>query len=220
MDNAGLLQEGANPNSEQYAKYMPRLNDLVNVWQTEGIKLWTLAMLQVTLVAGQGTYVLPAGSVDSVVTSKPLEVLEGYFADQNSIWRPLDKLSWNTYDNLSNPTQQGAVTGFFANKQQTQMQVTTWLVPDATAALGTLQLLIQQQITNVVSTIDTINFPREWFMALHWGLADEICTGQPDAIVQRCQQRAMMYKDKLEEWDQEVVSVFFQPNSQAGHSRF
>jgi hypothetical protein len=220
MDNAGLLQDGDNPSSEQYAKYMPRLNDMINVWQTEGIKLWTLGMLAVALVQGQGQYTLPAATTDSVILSKPLEVLEGYFADQNQIWRPLDKLSWNTYDNLSNPTQQGAVTGFFANKQQNTLVVTTWLVPDATAALGTLQLLVQQPITNVISTIDAMNFPREWFMALHWGLADEICTGQPDAIVQRCQQRAMMYKEKLEDWDQEQTSIYFQPNAQGAASRF
>ena len=47
MDNAGLLQDGDSPSSEQYAKYMPRLNDMINVWQTEGIKLWTLGMLTV-----------------------------------------------------------------------------------------------------------------------------------------------------------------------------
>lgn len=216
MENAGLLQDGDDPTSEHYAKYLPRLNDLVNIWQTDGIKLWTNQIIPVTLTAGTSIYTLPAGSVDSVITSKPLRVLEAYYSDSNSLWRPLDVMSWNTYNGLSNQTQKGAITGVFPNKQQTALTVTTWLVPDAQAATGTLQLLIQQQITNVISLTDSMNFPREWFMALHWGLADEICTGQPDSIIMRCQQRAMMYKEKLEDWDQEDASIFFQPNSSSG----
>ena len=33
-------------------------------------------------------------------------------------------------------------------------------------------------------------FAQEWRIALRWGLADDIATGQPQAIMDRCAQRA------------------------------
>ena len=210
MRDAGLLQEGDEPSGEDYATYTVRLNDLINLWQTQGLKLWLNFLQPVVLVAGQTTYSLgPAGST---ITTKPVRVAEGYYVEAGGTSRQLDALSWNTYNTLSSRTQRGAVTGYFVDKQQDNLAVSLWLVPDTSAATGRVDLLIQKQVTNVVKLTDTMNFPIEWFMALRWGLADDISTGQPPSIVQRCQTRAEAFRLALEEWDVEDGSTFFQPN--------
>ncbi len=212
MKNAGLLQDGDDPSGELLMDCMNRLNDIVNLWQTQGIKLWLNKMRTITLVAGTATYTLgPAGT-----GIRQMRVLEGYYRDVNNIDRPLDMLSWNDYNALSNKTQQGVVTGFFVDKQALNTAVTMWLVPDATAALGTVRLLVQDPVTNVISLTEAMNFPNEWYMALHWGLADEICTGQPAGIIQRCAQRAKMYREALEDWDVEDASTSFAPDHRGG----
>ena len=63
--DAGLLQEGQAPNSEQLVMGMRKLTDVINLWQTQGLKLWLLQDMPVTLVAGQGTYLLGPTSVTS-----------------------------------------------------------------------------------------------------------------------------------------------------------
>ena len=211
MRDAGLLQEGDEPSGEDYATYIVRLNDLINLWQTQGLKLWLNFLQPVVLVAGQTTpyYLGPAGAT---ITTKPTRVVEGYYVTASGTSRQLDPLSWNTYNTLSNRIQQGAVTGYFVDKQQDNLAVSLWLVPDTSAATGRVDLLIQKQVTNVVKLTDTMNFPIEWFMALRWGLADDISTGQPPSIVQRCQTRAEAFRLALEEWDVEDGSTFFQPN--------
>jgi hypothetical protein len=213
--DAGLIAEGDSINSEQIVTGLRKLTDLVNLWQTQGIKLWLNVDTTITLVAGTATYTLgPAGSV---VMVKPPRVLDAYYRDANGIRRPLVPMAWADYIRLSQITQTGAVNSYFVDKQATQLSVFFWLVPDATAALGTAHLLLQTQVTNPISVTETVNFPVEWRIALRWGLADEICTGQPQAIMDRCQQRALAYRTALEDWDVEDVSVRFAADTR-GHT--
>lgn len=213
MRNCGLLQKGEEPDSEDYAEFLPRLNDLINLKQTQGLKLWLQQDVAITLVAGTAYYALgPAGSI---LSTKPMRVLnDGYYLDSNNVSRPIFAIARQEYDQLSTRTQQGPITQFYVDKQQLNLGVWFWLVPDADAATGTAHLIVQNQVTNMIELDDTLNFPQEWFMALHWGLADEICTGQPVTIMERCQQRAEMYWQKLEDWDVEDPSTRFQVDSQ------
>ena len=212
--DAGLLQEGQSPNSEQLVTGMRKLGDVINLWQTQGLKLWLLQDLPVTLVDGQGTYTFgPAGTV---TMAKPLRVIEAYYEDLNHIRRPLIPMSWNDYTRLSQVTQKGQLNSYFVDKQQLQLSVFFWLIPDAMAATGQAHLVLQNQVTNFINLTETMNFPAEWRIALRWGLADELATGQPQAIMDRCQQRATQYRMMLEDWDVEDASTRFTPDSRGG----
>ena len=217
--DAGLTQEGQTPNSEQIVTGMRKLTDLVNLWQTQGLKLWLNVDTTIPLTSGQGTYtMLPSmGDVDMV---KPLRVLEAYYRDVNAIRRPLTPMSWNDYVRLSQVTQTGQINSYFVDKKQLQLDVFFWLIPDATAATGEAHLLLQTQVTNFISVTETLNFPIEWRIALRWGLADELATGQPQAIMDRCQQRSQMYRDMLENWDVEDAPTRFAPDSRGAQRSF
>jgi len=209
--DAGLMQEGQSPNSEQIVMGMRKLEDIINLWQTQGLKLWLLQDLAISLTAGQGTYTFgPAGTVSM---TKPLRVIEAYYADANQIRRPLIPMSWNEYTRLSQVNQLGQFNSYFVNKQQTVLSVFFWLIPDAVAATGQAHLVIQNQVTNFINLQETMNFPIEWRIALRWGLADELATGQPQAIMDRCQQRAQAYRTMLEDWDVEDASTRFAPDN-------
>jgi len=213
--DAGILQEGQSPNSEQIVRGMSKLTDVINLWQTQGLKLWLNVDTEITLVAGQGYYTL--GPLGNVPMTKPLRVVECYYMDQNGIRRPLNPMSWNEYTKLSQVNQQGQLSSYFVNKEQSVLSVFFWLVPDATAATGTAHLVLQNQVTNFVSLTETMNFPIEWRIALRWGLADELATGQPQAIMDRCMNRAQSYRDALENWDVEDAATRFTPDSRGGY---
>jgi len=215
--DAGLLQEGQSPSAEQVVTGMRKLGDMINLWQTQGLKLWLMEDLAVTLVAGQGTYTF--GPSGTVAMDKPLRVIEAYYRDANAIRRPLIPLAWNDYTRLSQITQVGQLNSYFVDKQQSVLSVFFWLVPDATAATGTAHLVLQRQVTNLVNLTDTMNFPAEWRIALRWGLADEICTGQPQAIMDRCQSRAIAYRTMLEDWDVEDAPTRFTPDVRGGFTQ-
>lgn len=213
--DAGLIQEGDTPTSDKIASGMNRLNDMINLWGTQGLKLWTYLDQSITLVSGTSQYVL--GPSGSIITVKPMRAIQGYYLDSNSVRRPIYPLSWNEWLTLSQTTNTGAVSQYFVDKQQANLVVNFWLVPDATAATGTAHLLIPRQITNFTGLTDTMNFPQEWMMGLRWGLADELAIGQPQAIMDRCQQRAMTYRAMLEDWDVEDTPTSFQPDMMQGN---
>ncbi len=210
---------------EQTASGMRRLRELVSLWQTQGIKLWLLSDTAVTITAGKATYTfMPSGDVDM---TKPLRVVQGYFLyTSNNVRRPLNVLSWNDYLSLGQAgtlaVNQGPINSYFVNKLATELDVTFWLCPDsAEVTNGKPHVLLQTQVTNPISVAETMNFPQEWRIALHWGVAAEICTGQPQSVIQRCEQKAMMYRDMLENWDVEDAPTSFQPDPRMGTvSRF
>ncbi len=214
MKDAGLIGEGDVPSSEQFAEYTNRLNDVINWMQTQGLKLWEQYDQSITLVAGTRDYVLGPGG--AIIATKPMRVLQGYYLYQGNR-RPIYPLSWDEWLRLSNVSQQGAITQYFVDKQRANLQVSFWLTPDTNAAQGTAHLLIQRQIENFTGITDTIDFPQEWFMALRWNLADEICSGQPQAIMDRCAMRAQTYRMALENWDVEDASTSFAPDTQRGN---
>lgn len=210
MQEAGLLQKGMNPSSEDYADYMPRLNSMVNLWQTQGLKLWLQSDLGITLVAGTALYTLGPGG--TVVMTKPLRAVQGYYLDSLGNRRPLIPLSRDEYTRLSNVTTTGALNSYFVQKNATTLDIYFWNTPDTQAATGTGHLIIQQQVSNVVELDDQMNFPIEWFSALYWGLADQISGGQPQAIMDRCTKMAMQYFEALNSWDVEDASTTFSPD--------
>jgi len=213
--DAGLIQEdGESPNSDQIVSAMRRLTDIINLEQTQGLKLWLNQDIPITLTAGTGTYTL--GPLGTVVQAKPLRVVECYYSDVNGIRRPLIPLAWRDYVQLSQVNQSGAINSYFVDKEQTLLSVFFWLLPDATAATGTAHLVLQQQVTNFISVTETMNFPVEWRIFLRWALADELATGQPQAIMDRCQQRAETYRKMLEDWDVEDAPTSFTPDARSG----
>jgi hypothetical protein len=216
--DAGLLQEGQPPSSEQMLTGMRKLIDLIRLWQTQGLKLWLQQDVAITLVESQARYQMGPGLDVSMV--KPTRVTQGYYLTTSTgDRRPLRELSRQEYTTLGNTTTEGATNSYFIDKQAASLDVYLWLVPDATAVSdGTVHLITQYQVTGPVLLTETMNFPDEWRIALRWGLADEVCTGQPQAIMDRCAQRAVTYRTMLEDNDVEDASTFFTPDSRSGYS--
>lgn len=207
MKDCIMLQDGQDPNGEQYPDWFTALQDLINFFQTEGKKLFLLQDISIPLVANQAQYVFsPTGNV---VMTRPNEAEMGYYLDSSDNVRPVYPIAWHDYLRLSNRTQTGQIINYFADKQATQINVTFYLVPDATATTGTMHLLFRTAMQTLVTLNDKMLFPPEWFNALHWGLAAQKCHGCPDAVIKRIEQWAQYFKDKLEGWDVENPPVTF-----------
>jgi len=222
--NAGYLEAGQDVSSEQLAYGMRRLNNLVNLRQAEGLRLWLQSDVSVGAEAGslaplvQGVNLYTFGSTGNVVTTRPTRIIEGYFRDQNFIDRPLLQISRNEWDTLSLKkagvaAQEGTINQFFIDKQIATMNLFVWLAPDAQAVLGSVHVIVQQQQPNVVGLTDTMQFGPEWFLYLGWHLGWELSQGQPLAVQSKCQVHALMYKEIIDGWDVEDASTVFQPDT-------
>lgn len=213
MVDAGFLQEGQRPNSEQLAVNMRRLNDIINLWQTQGLKLFLQEEVTVPLVVGQTLYVLgPTGP--SVIMPRPPRILQGFIVDPTNVRRPLVLISRDEWERLSQVSgNDGTINSFMVDKQAYQTNLNLWPPPNAVEVLNTATFLMQVQAENPVLLSDKSSFPQEWRIALRWGLADDIATGQPQSIMDRCQMRAKMYREALQDWDVEDAPTFFNVDS-------
>ncbi len=215
--DAGLvIEEGQDLTPEQLAKGMRRLRDIILVLQTQGLKLWLQSDTAVTLVAGQQNYTfMPSGDVDM---TRPFRVLQGYYLyTTTQVKRPIYPISWEEYLRLgiggTIAANRGTITQYFVNKQATKLQVSFWLCPDTNeAANGTAHVLLQTQATSPVTLNETVQFPSEWRLALRWALAADLATGQPQAVIERCEAKAEQFRKILEDWDVEDASTSFAPD--------
>jgi hypothetical protein len=211
MWHACLLPEGEDPDSEMIAKHTRKLNQLINFIQTRGIRLWLHQDTPITLTAGVNLYT-PTG----VGSYKPMQVVDQYYlysVANGGTRRPVFKISRQQWDMLSVTTQQGPVTQIFVDPQQSVLNINTWLTPDANEATGALHLVLRQQVVNFIGFTDGMNFPIEWALPLEWGLASQICQGQPAAVIARCDSMYAYFLQALEEWDAEQdTSILPQPD--------
>ena len=217
MHDAGYLQKGQVPNGEDIASNMRRLRDIINFEMTQGIKLFLTVDTPVVLTAGTGLYSFgPNGTVPMV---KPEKIIEGYYMDSNGVRRQMIPLSWDDYIRLGQVNQQGPVSQYLEDRQPFQINVTLWLIPDTTAAAGTVHLLFRVQATNPVTLTETVQFPPEWRMFLRWALAEDISTGQPTTIMTKCSTNAERYRTALEAWDVEEAPTSFQPDPRGQYAQ-
>lgn len=220
--DAGLLGLGETPNSEQLTEGMRRLCDVINVWQTQGLKLFLLVDQEITLTSGKGTYTM--GLTGDIVMAKPSRILQAYvLITSGLVKRPLVALSWDEWMRLSQVSvNNGAISSYFVNKQPDLLAVTFWNTPDAEEATNTAHVLLQVQVDNPINLDSTMMFPQEWRIALRWGLADDLATGQPEAIMNRCAQKATAFREALEDWDVEDTMTRFaiDPRMTYGYGKF
>lgn len=205
----GLLGLGEEPNSEQLTEGMRRLCDVINLWQTQGLKLFLLEDFEITLTANKASYSM--GLTGDIVMAKPSRILQSYILlTDGLVRRPLVSLSWDEWMRLSQVSgNQGQISSYFVNKQSDLLTVTFWNTPDAEEATNTAHVLLQRQVDNPINLEADMMFPAEWRIALRWGLADDLATGQPEAIMTRCAQRAAAFREALEDWDVEDTVTRF-----------
>jgi len=221
MWHACLLPEGEDPDSEILAKHQRKLNQLINFICTKGIRLWLHQDAAIGLVAGQNLYTF--GLAGTNVMTKPTQIVDQYYLyspANGGTRRPVHRISRQQWDMLSVTTQRGPITQIFVDPQQLSLNVNVWLTPDTNEALGTLHLVFREQVVNFVGITDVMNFPIEWALTLEWGLASQICQGQPTAVISRCDAMAAYFLSALEEWDAEhETSILPQPDQRMFNRR-
>lgn len=208
--DAQKVPEGGSLSPSQLASGIDRLNDLVNLWQTQGLKLFLEQEVPVTLVAGVQTYdARPGGRINM---TRPLQAKSASYVDSFGNSRPLDLIGRSDWTALSQRSQQGSVNQFYPEKLADRLNINLWNVPDTNAATGSLLVVFRVQTGNYVNSSDALVFPIEWTLALRWAIADEVCFGQPEPVQARCQSRAQAYRQALEDWDVEEAETTFQPD--------
>lgn len=219
--HANLIIAGAAPSTQQMADGIDILTDTVNLWATQGLKLWLQEEIAIPLTATKYSYSLGLGG--DVNMDKPLQILQGYYQFTSGTRQPLTVLSRDEWTRLAQINVGGAVNSYFADKQLQFIYINLFNVPDSTAAAnGSVKVVARVAPKNYTITADTLGFPPEWYLALQWAVALELADGQPDSTITRCEKHAAAYRTALEAFDVEDAPTYFQPDyrSRYGYGAF
>ena len=222
MLDVGYLQEGQRPDSEQLAGYMRRLKDIVNLCQTQGLKLFLQQELSFSMIANTSNYTFGPAGGSTIVMTKPARILQGYIT-ANNVRRPLVSLSVDEWERLGQVVgNSGQVNSYMVRKFTNLLSVYLWPTPDATEVANSCTFLFQVAPAGPVLLSDDTSFPQEWRIYLRWALAADIGTGQPQTVIDRCEKYAAMYREVLEGWDVEDAPTYFAVDmrTQQGYGRF
>ena len=214
MFEAGLLGKGRDPTSESLAQYQNRLQDTFQWLQVRpGLKLWLEYDVPITPVPGQSLYALgPTAAGGNVNMVRPIRCKESYYTDSVGNRRPMIPMGRSEWDTLANTTTPGTITSFYGEKHQLTYNYWMWMTP-ATNETGTVHAILQQQMSGLVTLVDQINLPIEWYLTCMWTLASQICTRQPQKVIDRCEKMAAQFLTDLEDQDLEDADTRFTPDT-------
>ena len=227
LGRLGVLEIGDTPDVNSVANASMTLNLLIKQMSIDGLKLWKISELIVPLITNQTSYVL-GGSTSAMmydalaptvaITDKPLKVIQGFYRNLQTtpyVDTPVMLVSKQEYNVLGSKFSTGTANTILYDVRNLNGILYVYLTPDSNAQTNIqLHLVAQMPLNDVSASTDVPDFPNEWMNCLVWNLADELALqyGVPMNARQEITQRAMMYKEKLSDWDVEASSTFFAPD--------
>ena len=206
--DAMKLPRGGVLTSAQLTDGLDRLQDIVNLEATMGLKLFLESEVSVTLTAGKQLYsFLPGGDVS---IPRPLRVKDAVYVASGGQSRPLIPMGRTDWAQQTSRASLGTVNQYFAERLFDRLNLYLWDVPDASAATGTVRATLHVPAASL-SLATATAFPPEWVMFLRWALAADLASGMPAEVIQRAEVKAERARSALEAFDVEDAPTRFQP---------
>jgi len=191
------------------------LNMMLKAWQTDGLQLWLRRSVSVVLIADTASYTLGPGG--ATVTGRPLKILKVMRKDSSSPAGEVEvfKLTQDEYQDQTPKLTTGVPVSYYYDPQLTNGNLYIWPAPSS-VEVGeyTLEVLYQKPTDDMDDATDDFEFPQEWFEVIKYGLAIRLAViyGLPNEDRKQLYYEFKPMKDKLDEWDQESGSIYFQPD--------
>lgn len=132
------------------------------------------------------------------------------FNDDNEI--PVIKWSRDQYFNQVNKISQGTVVNCYYSPQLNDGRLYVWQT--ASSVNDFIRFTFERQLQDVTLGTETIDFPPEWLECVIYNLASRLSDDYsvPVAKQQFIEQKAAQFLDDLLGWDEEMTSLFLQPD--------
>lgn len=197
------------------------VNNKVGIVLTDGTIQWTT----VSTVPNATSITIPAPGLTSAAASgnivygyasaihRPLKILHAVLRDPQDNDIDVEIVPLNTYLSYTNKDSGGLPLQIAYNPTLDDGTLYVW----GTGSLQGYKLMIlySKPFDDVDSATDTLEFPEEWLEAITYGLGARLA----DKFFLPINVRGFLWnlangmKDKLNDFDRENTSVFFQPNN-------
>jgi hypothetical protein len=233
-----VLATGESPTPAMVTEANQALNMMIKAWQAKGMGLWLNRVFTITLVAGQQSYNLGAGTT----TTRPLDILElrlhtyggtyteempddlpicyggqptGYYTSGDTAVfeyaseTPVELVSRQDYMDLTLKSSQGKINQAYYDPQLSNGTLYVWPTSDNADDYLIGTAKYPVEIFNSIS--DTPDFPEEWFEAIKFNLAKKIIP-EYDVSMEHSAKIVILAQESLQDafdFDREHTSVRF-----------
>jgi hypothetical protein len=217
----GVIGTGETPNTEDYTNCSQALNIMIKGWSTVDQPLWVVQSLQIPMITGVLSYQIgpTATGTGAIVMSRPLGMFSAFIRDSNNLDTVLTPISRQEYDEQGSKTSAGTPNQFYFDRQEPNATLYVFNVPSDST--HTIYARIQRQFYDMTSSTDNFDFPEEFFQALKWGLAADLCVeyGVDAKMIPYYEQKAEHHIDLAFASSQEDTNVYFTIDPQVGITR-
>lgn len=221
----GAIGQGESPSTDATTEAAQALNEIVKEWNADGMQLWKYTTsTAITWTAATATISIGIGA--TIAQQAPLRITQAFTRNTASgNDTPLLLLSKQEYDILGNKSAAGAPSQLYyappgAVATEQIGSITLYPVPDATwVAANSLYVVGAKSIMDFDATADTADFPSFYYNSLAWALADQLSYeyGVPYSQQSMITKKAADHKEKALGYDQELGSLFLQPDPNWGN---
>ncbi len=199
------------------------LNILIKNWQAMGLILTTYQQISIPLLNGQQTYTIGPATAD-VTSTRPLRLFDGSFIRQTVAGVVTDTslqiFSRQRYFQTTTKAVTGTPYGIYywpgitfgASTNPGLGKGTLYVYfPQNGSGTTTLFVNVQRPVYDMTASTDSFDLPQEWFRALKFGLAADVGPeyGAPADIQTYLDQKTMLLKNELEQWNLDEANVAF-----------
>jgi hypothetical protein len=147
------------------------LNIMIAQWSTQGLAVPYMTRETFTLTAGTSSYTWGIGG--SFNSERPLKLVDNVFITSSGIDYPVALMGEGEYNAYSDKTLSGTPTRLFFDT--TFALATVYLYPTPDSA-DTLTVSSQKLFTNYTGLTTAISLSPEYYGAMKWNLAIELCS--------------------------------------------
>lgn len=194
--------------------------DNVGIELDSGIRHWTTIVTvdsttQITITTGIPTVAKSGSSVFTFTSliDRPLRVLSARrktFGEDNEI--SVNSWARDQYFNQVNKASQGTVVNYYYSPQLGNGRFYVWQT--ASSINDFVRFTFERPIEDIDTGTDNLDFPVEWTEAIIYNLAARLADDYdaPAQKVQTVTNKAVAFLDDLLGFDEEMESIFLQPD--------
>lgn len=217
LGKVGAIDELDTPSTAQLTKGARALNAVVkNLAGPTGMPLW--AVRQVTFpMTSANTYTIGLTG-QNIVQPKPLKIIQAWITDNTSGFnRPLNLEAVYNFFQLGTPISTGQPVQISYLPDNLFGTFYLYTTPDAYSIQNcTITVRYQRVFQDFDSSVDTADFPQEWYLALVYALAVVLAPdyGMPPNDRNILKAESKEYIENAQMAEPESVGWTFQPDTQ------
>lgn len=189
------------------------LNIMLKAWEVDGVMAWTLTEGSLTLADSDGSYSFAAAGD---FTTVPVDIQQVRISHDGGSEMEMTPISRADYYRIPTRTTEGYPTQYYYDRQRDSGTLYVWPEPDD--ALYDLTITYRRRIMDMDASSDNFDLPQEWYMALVYGLADQLIpiygkSGTPRAAEITSKAANAYMSVKAFDLDEGESSIFIVPDS-------